>query len=245
MVPARSDRNDQHRDAIQSLPKQNFDDIQREKEVLRLISGFNILIGNSSNQYAALLKSQIRQQPELNVVGICQTSKHLEQSIPVNDPSLMVITLSHLLDGPIDALIRSLQDETKEAQIIIILKNNERIFGFKDIIKSKSVHVIDESSIGNGGMFLCLQSISTDHVFKDPVAVKRLQKENESGQCLSQRELEVIALVAKGLSNREIADRLHIAHVTARDHVNRVLRKLGAKDRTEAAVMGLRLGVID
>ena len=245
MAAAPSDPSDhQHKDSNQVKPDPDLDDIQREQEVLRLITRFNILIGNASNQYMALLKSQARQHPELNLIGICQTSTQLQSSIPVHDQALMVITLSHLLDGPVNTFVQSLADTAKGAHFIVILKNDERISEFKDIIKSGDIHVIDESSIGHGGLHLCLQSIHSDRVFKDPVAVKRLDQESASKDHLSQRELEVIALVADGLSNREIAERLQIAQVTARDHVNRVLHKLGAKDRTEAAVIGIRLGII-
>jgi DNA-binding NarL/FixJ family response regulator len=247
MAPAPSDPSDRGQESSRVKPNLDLNDIQREREreVLKLVTRFNILIGNTSNQYIALLKSQARQHPELNLFGICQTLKQLQHSIPANDQALMVITLSHLLDGPVNAFIESLSDKAKRAQLIVILKNDERISGFKAIIKSGGVHVIDESSIGQGGLHHCLQSIHSDCVFKDPAAVKRLDKESASKDNLSQRELEVIALVADGLSNREIAERLQIAQVTARDHVIRVLHKLGAKDRTEAAVIGMRLGIIN
>jgi len=49
---------------------------------------------------------------------------------------------------------------------------------------------------------------------------------------LSAREREVLRLVGRGLSNKEIANALGISHQTARDHVSRLLRKLGARRRT-------------
>jgi DNA-binding NarL/FixJ family response regulator len=48
----------------------------------------------------------------------------------------------------------------------------------------------------------------------------------------------------RGLTNRQIAERLVVAEVTARDHVQRILRKLAVNDRTAAAVIGLRLGLL-
>lgn len=61
---------------------------------------------------------------------------------------------------------------------------------------------------------------------------------------LSQRELEVLTLVAMGLSNKEIARRLFISDKTARNHVVSCLTKLEANDRTEAATTAIKRGLI-
>jgi DNA-binding NarL/FixJ family response regulator len=61
---------------------------------------------------------------------------------------------------------------------------------------------------------------------------------------LSQREIEVLTLVAMGLTNKEIAKRLFISDKTARNHVASCLLKLGANDRTEASITAIRRGLI-
>ena len=61
---------------------------------------------------------------------------------------------------------------------------------------------------------------------------------------LTQREREVLAMLARGLSNRRIADRLGIRENTVKAHVAAVLAKLGASTRTEAVTAGIRLGLI-
>jgi DNA-binding NarL/FixJ family response regulator len=57
---------------------------------------------------------------------------------------------------------------------------------------------------------------------------------------LSARELEVLAIIAEGASNGEVAARLMIAETTAQTHVRNILRKLGVRNRTEAALRYLR-----
>lgn len=59
---------------------------------------------------------------------------------------------------------------------------------------------------------------------------------------LSNREMEVLECVTKGMSNKEIANSLGISHQTVKNHVTAVLRKLGVEDRTQAAVYALRQG---
>jgi len=65
-----------------------------------------------------------------------------------------------------------------------------------------------------------------------------------SPEALTPREREVLALLAEGLSNKAIADRLAISEHTAKFHVNAVLAKLGVQRRTEAVVRAARLGLV-
>ena len=60
---------------------------------------------------------------------------------------------------------------------------------------------------------------------------------------LTEREREVLVLVAKGLSNQEIADALVISERTARTHVSNILGKLGVVSRTQAALWAIREGI--
>ena len=60
---------------------------------------------------------------------------------------------------------------------------------------------------------------------------------------LSAREREVLVLVARGDTNREIADRLVISETTARNHVSHILEKLGVRRRAEAAVLAAQIGL--
>jgi DNA-binding NarL/FixJ family response regulator len=62
---------------------------------------------------------------------------------------------------------------------------------------------------------------------------------------LTPREREVLALVADGRTNRQIAERLFISDSTAGVHVSNILGKLGVGTRTEAATVAARLGLVD
>ena len=61
---------------------------------------------------------------------------------------------------------------------------------------------------------------------------------------LTERERQVLELIAKGLSNREIAARLSLAEGTVKNNVTQILSKLGVRDRTQAALRARELGLI-
>jgi DNA-binding NarL/FixJ family response regulator len=61
---------------------------------------------------------------------------------------------------------------------------------------------------------------------------------------LTEREREVLALVAQGLSNAEITQTLHVSLPTAKTHVSRILTKLGARDRTQLVVLAYQSGIV-
>ena len=61
---------------------------------------------------------------------------------------------------------------------------------------------------------------------------------------LSGREQEVLQALSEGYCNREIAQRLFISQETVKTHVSTVIGKLGVRDRTQAAVMALRMGLL-
>jgi DNA-binding NarL/FixJ family response regulator len=67
---------------------------------------------------------------------------------------------------------------------------------------------------------------------------------NPAIDTLTEREREVFAAVARGLSNQELADELFMSHATAKTHVSRLLTKLHARDRSQLVVLAYEAGVV-
>ncbi|WP_055693776.1 response regulator transcription factor [Streptomyces prasinopilosus] len=67
---------------------------------------------------------------------------------------------------------------------------------------------------------------------------------HERLQCLTPRERDVLGLVALGLSNEEIAERLFVSPLTAKTHINRAMTKLAARDRAQLVVVAYQCGVV-
>ncbi len=77
----------------------------------------------------------------------------------------------------------------------------------------------------------------------DQVASKQEQPLSVITEKLTERELEVLRLIARGFSNADIAERLHLSEGTVRNHASAIFTRLGVTDRTQAAIIAIRHGL--
>jgi DNA-binding NarL/FixJ family response regulator len=112
----------------------------------------------------------------------------------------------------------------------------------KDVSSEKLIEAIQVASRGDS----FLQPSIAAKVVAEFSRLSLMQPSpgKELPEPLSDRELEVLKLVAAGASNREIADRLVIAEGTVKNHVTNILGKLGVRDRTQAALIARDLGLL-
>lgn len=90
-----------------------------------------------------------------------------------------------------------------------------------------------------------LITFSQDELERLLPAINGTEPEQEAAlEALSAREIEILALMAQGLANRSIADRLNISEHTVKFHVSSILAKLAASSRTDAVTKGLRAGLL-
>jgi DNA-binding CsgD family transcriptional regulator len=98
------------------------------------------------------------------------------------------------------------------------------------------------------GIWLGLRLTGTRTVMKE-VAVRSAQPfapgdKKREGLAITRRELEILQLIAQGMSNREIAAKLYVSENTVKTHASRVFDKLGAKRRTQAVQLGKEFGLL-
>jgi DNA-binding NarL/FixJ family response regulator len=115
----------------------------------------------------------------------------------------------------------------------------------KDVLPDELIHTI--RTVASGGYVVggqVLDSASMDRWLSAHTegAVRPYSDPGEPFQPLSTREMEVLAYVTHGKSNKEIANLLGISHQTVKNHVTAILRKLGVEDRTQAAIYALKRG---
>ncbi len=92
---------------------------------------------------------------------------------------------------------------------------------------------------------LVLSSVQRQNALKQPASeLQNLSKSSKNTFGLTEREMEVLALIVDGLSNPQIAERLVITRATAKAHVHSILQKLYVSDRTQAAVYAMKEGLV-
>jgi two-component system NarL family response regulator len=102
-------------------------------------------------------------------------------------------------------------------------------------------YVLKEAS--RAEIVAAVRSVLADRKYVAPQAAERLA-ERAQGRDLTDREIQVLEEIARGRSNKEAGDALSISEATVKAHVNSILAKLGAADRTQAVVIALRRGIV-
>lgn len=209
-----------------------------------------VLIVDDHAVVRAGLRAVLEDEPGLAVVGEAAIASEAVEKVRALAPdvALMDIRLGEDDDaGGIDAC-RIIRSELPETKVLIFTSYGERqsvlaailagATGFltKNVAQSRLVEAIRSVAGGESLLDSSATRGVIDHLL-DPGGSPA------QAPALSEREREILALITQGLTNKEIAARLVISPYTARNHVIRILNKLGLSRRSEAAAYGARLGL--
>ncbi len=111
----------------------------------------------------------------------------------------------------------------------------------KDVLQADLVKAIHQAAQGEPALHPEAQRRLLEHLTRPPAA--HTDAAVELAQ-LTERERDVLGLIARGQSNRKIADTLHITEGTVKGHVSNILSKLHLQDRTQAALYAVRRGLV-
>jgi len=206
----------------------------------------------------ALVRDGLRVQlgliPDIDVVGEASDG---EQAVAVarrEAPDVLMMDIRMpVLDG-IEATRRIVADPATERVRVLVLTT----FDLDE-------HVYAALSAGASGFLLkdatpeeivrAIRVVAAGESLLAPTVTSRLVREFASRPTagrpraelltsLTEREVEVLLLVAQGLSNAELAERLVVSHATAKTHVSRILTKLGLRDRAQLVVAAYEAGLV-
>jgi DNA-binding NarL/FixJ family response regulator len=146
-------------------------------------------------------------------------------------------------DG-VDAL-RGLRERHNPARVLVITSFTEPAIVLPAVRAGAAGYVYKD--VDPPALAAAIRSVHAGHVLLHP-DVARLLAAGEAepdGARLTPREREVLAEVARGRSNREVARALRLSEKTVKTHVSAILTKLGVQDRTQAALYAVRTGLVD
>jgi two-component system, NarL family, response regulator len=186
------------------------------------------------------LSSSLSVEEDMEVVAEAGTGQDALAAYRKHQPSLVLMDLrlpgmsgaevvAALIHEFPDACILMLSTHSGEEEIHRSLQAGARGYILKSAMREELLRAI--------------RKVREGKVYLDPT-VAPLLAEHLTHRPLTNREIEVLRMVSKGMGNKEIASALSIAEVTVKLHVSHVLEKLGAKDRTEAATAALKRGII-
>ena len=182
----------------------------------------------------------IATQPDMQLVAEAANGREAIEQFRRHCPDVTLMDLHMEEMNGIEA-ISAIRAERPDAKIIVLttyagdalaqraLKAGVQAYVMKSLIR---VHILET-----------VREVARGLKHGEPQLVAELAKQQSDSQ-LTEREIEVLSLVAAGNSNRLIAVQLSINEETAKTHIKNILAKLNANDRTHAAILGLKRGVI-
>jgi DNA-binding NarL/FixJ family response regulator len=162
-------------------------------------------------------------------------------------PSMLFLS-DTLEQGSGISLLLQIKQRWPSLHTLLLITQEHRQSEIQAAIDAGCDGLLVESRLGLGSALTALHAISGGGVYVDRSLTELFRRAPGDGgplEPLTGRERQVLSLVAEGDTNVEIGQRLFISADTAKTHLRSLCQKLQARDRTHAAVLGLRWGLID
>ena len=195
------------------------------------------------------LISLLAARPEIQIVGEAENGEVALARSAALQPDVILLDLSMpIMDGL--ATIPALKKQDTAAGILVLTSFSEDERVFAAVRAGALGYVLKDAAVEE--LIDAITSVSRGQPYLSPdVAQKLVRQVHRSNipaagpeEPLSEREVEVLKLVATGLANSDIAERLAISERTVGAHISRILDKLGLTNRTQAALYALREGLV-
>jgi DNA-binding NarL/FixJ family response regulator len=180
-------------------------------------------------------------QPDMTIVAECATGREAIQQFRAHQPDITLMDLQMPEMNGLDAII-AIRGEFPDARIIVLTTY------------AGDVQALRALQAGARGYLLknqvhkeLLETIRAVHSGKKALSaqVSFELAEHATDDALTKAEVEVLRLIAAGNANKQIADSLSITEDTVKGRVKSILSKLRANDRTHAAMIGIKRGIIE
>jgi len=187
------------------------------------------------------LRTLLDRHPDFTVVDEAATAKEAVQKSLFLHPDVVVMDIRLLGGSSIDAC-RKIVEQAPQTKVIMLTSYAEDEMLFDAIAAGACGYVLKQ--IGSDDLIRAVEAVGRGEALLDPVLTQRVfdrvrqatrQEHKESFANLTDQEMRVLAYVAEGKTNREIAEVLFLGEGTVRNYVSSILKKLHLTNRAEAA----------
>ena len=237
-----------------------FERIENEQGAtggLGLIPMIRVLIADDHPIIRDGLRKLLSSEADLEVVGEASNGNEVIEQVERLDPDVVLLDLRMPeMDGI--ATLKALQQVNKKAKVLILTASEDKTefvqamkFGCSGIVLKHTPPDLIVKSIRkvNAGE-IWLDSHTTAAVIRqfaspqpEQAAAGRGASKNRERSPLSQREREIVQLVAQGYKNKEMAEKMFISEQTVKNHLHNIFDKLGVSDRLELALYAIHRGL--
>jgi len=199
------------------------------------------------------LRTLLELEDDLTVVGEAGTGEEALARYAELEPDIVLMDVRMPgMDG-VEAT-RRLHSQWPEVKIIILTTFDEDEYIFEGLRAGARGYLL--KAVSGDELAVAIRKVAAGQALIDPAVTRKVvdafarlappMRAVNAGlaEPLSEREQEVLKLVANGLTNREIAERLYLAEGTVKNYVTSLLGKIGVRDRTQAALRGRELGLL-
>jgi two-component system, NarL family, response regulator LiaR len=203
-----------------------------------------ILITDDHGVVRQGLRMFLSLDPDIHVVGEAENGQEaLEMARELEPDVVLMDLLMPVMDG-IKAT-RAIRSELPEVEVMALTSVLEGASVTRAVRAGAIGYLLKDADAEE--LHRAIRGAAEGRVQLAPEAAARLMREvsaPENPEALTDRETEVLTLVARGKSNRQIASELFVEEQTVKSHVLNILRKLGVQSRTQAALHAVRTGLV-
>jgi DNA-binding NarL/FixJ family response regulator len=190
------------------------------------------------------VRDLLETEDDLEVVGEASTGDQALDRIPVAKPDVAVLDVQ-LEDGSGIEVAREIRSRHPEVRCLMLTSFADDEALFDSIMAGAAGYVLKQ--VRGNELVDGVRRVAAGQSLLDPAMTTRVldrlrvgQQQDERIASLTAQERRILDLLAEGLTNRQIGERLHLAEKTVKNYVSNVLMKLGMERRTEAAVYAAR-----
>jgi len=213
-----------------------------------MVESIRILIADDHAVVREGLRALIEVEPGMELVGEAADGIEAVQKARSLHPDVILLDLVMPRMGGIEA-IGEIKAQDPGARILVVTSfaEDDKVF---PAIKAGALGYLLKDSTPRELIRAILDVYQSEPTMHPTIArklMRELQRPSElppTEEPLSERELEVLSLVARGLSNQDIGEKLFISERTVRSHVSNILSKLHLANRTQATLYALREGLV-